>query len=610
MFVTPFESILKNINMGNVYDYSVLSLNVTQAMLIYQQAATEMMQKLQKNELMSAVSTRILGIFLSSNSKFWANSQNVNYYYSKLLEGYGRCYFLGNSCNTCAGGIEVKDKRFSAPEWHENPVYHWIKNFYQLHANALLDTVSHYKDLGNTSGAITPKELHILEFCYKQLINAVSPSNFVMTNPEVLKEIYSTRGNCLRQGAENFLSDVRKSPDGHFRMSTVDGQKFAIGVNIVVTPGKVVYQNKLMQLIQYQATTKEVNKTPILITTAWINKYYILDLKSENSFVRWLVEQGHSVFLISWINPDASYADTKFEDYIFDGVIRALEEVRKITKEEQVNCISYCLGGTLTAIAAAYLQTTGKNFIKSLTLLTSFLDFSKCGDVGIFVDDTILQEMDRVMAKQGYFDGHVMFSTFSWLRPNDMVWPYHVNNYLLGKQPAAFDILYWNADSTRMPYAMHSYYLKNMYMNNSLIKKNEIKIKEVPIDLSKVIVPMYYLATKEDHIVPWHSLYSGVKLCGSSSMRFVLTQSGHVAGVVNPPAKNKYGYYVNENLALDADAWLAGAQETKGSWWLDWEKWIEKSGVCGPKIEARTIDANKAIEDAPGSYVKKSYVNF
>jgi polyhydroxyalkanoate synthase len=382
-----------------------------------------------------------------------------------------------------------------------------------------------------------------------------------------------------------------------------DESAFQLGRNVATTPGKVVHQTPLMQLIQYQPTTQEVHKRPLVIIPPWINKYYILDLREKNSFIRWAVAQGHTVFVLSWVNPDARLAQKGFDDYMREGALAAFDAIEKATGERQVNAIGYCLGGTLLGATLGYLSNTQQNRVASATFFVSLLDFSEPGELGVFIDEQQVANLEKKMNERGYLEGSEMAGTFNLLRANDLVWSFVVNNYLLGKDPFPFDLLYWNADSTRMPARMHSFYLRNMYIKNLLAEPGGIELDGVPIDLGTVRAPAYFISTVEDHIAPWKTTYKGAKYLGSAqrrAVRFVLGGSGHIAGIVNPPAAKKYHYWVNDALPDTADEWFAGAKQIPGSWWEDWQAWMEQQNAGEPKVPAR-IPAN-ALEDAPGSY--------
>jgi polyhydroxyalkanoate synthase len=435
-------------------------------------------------------------------------------------------------------------------------------------------------------------------FFTRQYVDALSPSNFLLTNPQVLRETLASGGQNLVRGLNNLLADIEKG-GGELRISMTDESAFKLGHNVATTPGKVVFQNDLMQLIQYQPRTPEVYKRPLVIIPPWINKYYILDLREKNSFIRWALDQGHTVFVISWVNPDASLAQKGFEDYMLEGPLAALDAVEKATGERRVNFIGYCLGGTLLGAALAFLKGKNQDRVASATFFVSLLDFSEPGELGVFIDEDQVASLERKMNERGYLEGSEMASTFNLLRANDLVWSFVVNNYLLGKDPFPFDLLYWNADSTRMPARMHSFYLRNMYIKNLLGVPGGITLAGEPIDLSKVRLPAYFISTVEDHIAPWKTTYKGARYL-KGPVRFVLGGSGHIAGIVNPPAAKKYHYWTNDALPETAEAWFEGATQRPGSWWEDWQAWIDAQNAGEPKVKAR--NPQNPLEDAPGSY--------
>src|SRR5262249_26651577 len=419
----------------------------------------------------------------------------------------------------------------------------------------------------------------------------------------VLNTTFETRGENLLNGVRNFVEDLERGAGRRLSLKMSDLSAFQFGENIANSPGTVVFQNGIMQLIQYAPSTPMVQRRPLLIVPPWINKFYILDLKPKNSFIKWCVDQGHTVFVISWINPGAELANKGFADYLLEGPLQAIDAIKKATDESDVNVMGYCIGGTLVASMLAYMAATKDRRIASATFLTTLLDFSDVGDISVFIDEDQLQLADKHMNRLGYLEGRHMAEAFNLMRENDLIWFFVINNYLLGRNPAAFDILYWNSDATRMPARMQSYYLRNMYYKNVLKNAGQINLANVPIDLRKIDVPVYFLSTREDHIAPWHSTYAGTQPM-SGPVRFVLGASGHVAGVINPPSANKYGYWTNEKLSADPGAWLKNAAYHEGSWWPDWERWVAEFG--GDLIPARQPGGGKLgpIEDAPGSYVK------
>ena len=488
------------------------------------------------------------------------------------------------------------DKRFRHQDWQQNFLFDYVKQSYLIAARHLHDTVGRVEGLDeHTSRKV--------DFYTRQYIDALSPSNFLITNPEVLRETVASGGQNLVKGLNNLLEDLARGGGGELRTRMSDERAFELGGNIATTPGKIVFQNDLIQLIQYQPAGEKAYRRPLLVIPPWINKYYILDLREKNSYVKWAVEQGHTVFVISWVNPDAKLAHKRFDDYLTDGVLAALDAIERATGEREVNAVGYCLGGTLLACALGYLAAKKDDRIASATFLASLIDFSEGGELEVFIDEQQVAALEKRMKKRGYLEGSEMATTFNMLRSNDLIWSFVINNYLMGRDPFPFDLLYWNSDSTRMPAAMHSYYLRNFYLNNLLAQPGGIRLNGVPIDLSKVRTPVYFASTVEDHIAPWRSTYAGARLFGGPS-RFVLGGSGHIAGIVNPPAANKYSYWTQTKLSDSPEDWLRKATQQPGSWWPDWAGWVAQH--AGEKVTARIPGKGKlkAIEDAPGSYVR------
>ena len=490
---------------------------------------------------------------------------------------------------------ERSDRRFKDVAWEDNPLFDFIKQSYLLTSRYLMQTATQ-KD------GLPQKTQQKVEFYTRQFVDALAPTNFVMTNPEVLKATVETRGENLLKGLRNMLEDLERGR-GRLSIRMTDLDAFEIGRNIATTPGKVVYQNDLLQLIQYEPSTEQVYKRPLIIIPPWINKYYILDLQPKNSLIKFCVDQGFTTFVVSWVNPDERLAHKSFEDYMIEGPLEVLDAVAKATGEKDANVIGYCLGGTLLASTLAYAAVKRDTRIKAATFFTTMVDFSDPGELGVFIDEEQLTTLEETMSRRGYLNGAEMATTFNLLRANDLIWSFVVNNYLLGKDPFPFDLLYWNADSTRMPAAMHSFYLRRFYHENQLIEPDRVCLADVPIDLRKVRVPVYWVSTREDHIAPWKSTYAATQLY-KGEKRFVLAGSGHIAGVVNPPSANKYGFWVNDELPADPEEWLAGATQTPGSWWTDWAEW--NGSKSGPKVPARKPGDGglEVLEDAPGSYVK------
>ncbi|MEC9345150.1 MAG: class I poly(R)-hydroxyalkanoic acid synthase [Pseudomonadota bacterium] len=489
------------------------------------------------------------------------------------------------------------DRRFKDKSWSENQIFNFIKESYLLTSKWLTETVRGVEGLD-------PKTAKKVDFYTRQFVDALSPSNFIMTNPMVLRETLATNGENLVNGLDHMLEDLERGK-GKLAIKMTDFDAFQVGGNVATTPGKVVFRNDLIELLQYNPTTEQVFERPLLITPPWINKFYILDLRPENSFIKWATEQGLTVFCISWVNPDQKLAQKTFEDYMFEGILAALDAVEQATGQREVTAIGYCLGGTLMASTLAYMAEKGDDRIKACTFFTAQVDFTEPGELGVFIDDEQLAHIEQLMSERGYLDGADMATTFNMLRANDLIWTFVVNNYLMGKDPFPFDLLYWNADATRMPAKMHTFYLRQMYQRNLLMEPGGITLGGVPIDLRKVSIPVYLQAGKEDHIAPYKSVFKATKIF-SGPTRFMLAGSGHIAGVVNPPEPVKYQHWINtKRKKYDTpDDWLAEAEEHKGSWWPDWIKWMAKQS--GKKVPARVPGEGKlpAICDAPGEYVK------
>ncbi len=487
------------------------------------------------------------------------------------------------------------DRRFSDPEWTSNQFFDFLKQLYLLTTRLANQLVSEAESLD-------PHTKHKAEFYVRQIANAISPSNFVLTNPELLRETLASNAENLARGMHMLADDIQAG-GGDLKIRQSDASMFEVGRNLAVTPGKVIFQNDIMQLIQYSPATETVLKTPLLIVPPWINKFYVLDLTPEKSFIKWCVDQGITVFCISWVNPDAHLAQKSWEDYIREGPLAALEAIKLAIGEDKVHAVGYCVGGTLLAIALAAMAAQQDERIVSATFFAAQVDFTYAGDLKVFVDPDQLKVVEQRMAERGYLEGKSMVTVFNLLRSNDLIWPYIINNYVKGRTPFPFDLLYWNSDATRLPAANHSFYLRNCYLDNKLTKGG-ITIGNTPIDLRAVKIPVYNLATREDHIAPAKSVLLGSKYFGGP-VRFVLSGSGHIAGVVNPPDKHKYQYWTGPKpRSANLDGWLTKATEHPGSWWPDWLAWIKRVGDT--EVPARTPGAGalKPIEDAPGSYVK------
>ena len=490
---------------------------------------------------------------------------------------------------------EKGDNRFRDEEWNDDGLFDFIKQSYLMTARWVQNAV---KDVDG----LDKKTAEKVDFYTRQYVDALAPSNFPITNPKVLKETFETKGENLLKGLENLLDDLERGK-GKLSIKMVDEDAFEVGGNIATTPGKVVFQNDLIQLLQFEPTTDKAAAIPLLIIPPWINKYYILDLREQNSFIRWAVSQGLTVFCVSWVNPGAELAEKSFENYVIEGPLAALAAIEAATGQRNANVIGYCLGGTLLAATLACMGANGDDRVTSATFLTSMVDFEEPGELGVFIDDDQLSFIDEKMKERGYLEGSEMATTFNMLRANDLIWSFVINNYLMGKDPFPFDLLYWNSDSTRMPAAMHSFYLHKMYRENKLVEPGELTFMKTPVDLRKIDTPTFILSTHEDHIAPWKSTYRATQLY-NGPVTFTLAASGHIAGVVNPPEPKKYGYWTNSKKPVDPDAWFAGAKEHQGSWWPAWRQWLKK--FAGVEVDARhpgDRDLN-VLEEAPGSYVR------
>jgi polyhydroxyalkanoate synthase len=485
---------------------------------------------------------------------------------------------------------EAADKRFAGPEWNE-PVFRYFRDSYLLTSKMMMKAVD--------EAALDGPTKQRMRFFMRQYLDAAAPSNYLMTNPEALKAAIESRGETLHEGMKNLLADMEKG-----RISMTDESAFEVGRNIAVTPGSVVFQSELLQLIQYVPTTAKVHERPLVMVPPCINKYYLMDLQPENSLVKYAVEQGHTVFMVSWRNVKQKQAKKTWDDYIAE-LIEALEEARRITKADRINALGFCIGGTLIACALAVLEKRRKDFVVSLTLLTSLLEFSEVGEIRVYIDENFVGKREKQLAKGGLVPGQELAGAFSSLRANDLVWSYVVNNYLKGKQPPAFDLLYWNADATNLPGPMYAYYLRNTYQDNKLCKPDALTMLGEPVSLKRLKMPAFVFAAREDHIVPWRGAYKSARTLGGD-ITFVLGASGHIAGTINPASKNKRSYWMNDKLGADAEKWFVAARELPGSWWSVWSKWLRPHG--GKLVPARKKlggGRRKPIEPAPGKYAKE-----
>ena len=588
---------------ANPYDITELSRIMSEVNEKSRKLVEKFVEKQSRSKGVDTTEAQVVGksfqeltVKLMSNPTQLFNSQ-MNYWqeYWGLIQ-QSASQLLGQPA-PAETGDRKPDKRFKDEAWETNPMFNFIKQSYLLTAKSIRNTIQNIHDLDD-------KTRQRIEFYTNQYLDAISPSNFLMTNPELLKLTIESRGENLLKGLDNLLEDLDRGPC-QLQIKMTDLDAFEVGKNLAVTPGKVVFQNDMMQLIQYAPTTDKVFRNPLMIIPPWINKYYILDLTEKNSMVKWMVDQGYTVFMISWANPDEALMHKDFQDYMLEGPIAALQAIERVTGVRNVNAIGYCMGGTLLACTTAYLQAIKEgDRIASNTYMASLLDFSKPGDIGVFIDEEQISAFEKQMNEQGYLDGCAMSNSFSMLRANDLVWSYVVNNYLKGTSPVPFDVLFWNSDSTNLPAKMHSFYLRNMYLHNRLREPGGITLNNVPIDLSKITNPVYFISTREDHIAIWQSTYKGTRLHGGP-VRFVLGASGHVAGIVNPPHKIKYGHWTNEALPESAEEWLNNAQYNEKTWWLDWVKW--NKAHAGKLVASRKMGAKKykTLEDAPGCYVTK-----
>jgi polyhydroxyalkanoate synthase len=484
------------------------------------------------------------------------------------------------------------DRRFAAKEWRDNPYYDYLKQSYLL-ASQLMNRVAEETDLDNQAKAR-------LRFAVKQWTDAICPANFAATNPDALRQAVESQGESMTRGLANLLGDARRG-----RISHTDESAFEVGRNLAVTPGEVVYENDLVQLIQYAPATKRIGMRPLVMVPPCINKFYILDLQPENSFVRYALEQGHTVFMVSWRNVGPEQGYYGWDDYLKLGIFEPLHVARRITRADRVNALGFCVGGTLLGAGLAVLAAKGKDLVASVTFLTTMLDFAEPGTLGVFVDEAGVKTRETSIGGGGILPGRDLAYVFSALRANDLIWPYVVNNYLMGGAPAAFDLLYWNADSTNLPGPMYCYYLRNTYLENKLRVPGALRNCGVAVDLGKVRHPAFIYGSREDHIVPWHAAYRSLALLGGEK-KFVLGASGHIAGVINPVSKNRRSFWAGEPYPEDPEAWLAAAPEQPGSWWPQWAQWLERFKGGARRAPRKAGNAvYRAIEPAPGRYVKQ-----
>ncbi len=585
------------------FDTEAFAMNIARAMESGGRALAAYLKPRESGEVKDNSADDISEVVktLATVAEYWlGDNERSSDLQTKMAKGYLDLW--GSAMRRMAGenatpaiSPSPRDKRFADPEWKSNQFFDFVMQAYLL-------TTQWAHDLVRNAEGIDPHTRKKAEFYVNQITNALAPSNFVLTNPELLRQTVSQSGDNLVRGMKMLAEDI-EAGKGTLRIRQSDPANLVVGVNMATTPGKVIYQNELMQLIQYQPTTENVLRTPLLIVPPWINKFYILDLRPEKSFIKWCVDQGITVFVISWVNPDKNLGAKTWEDYMKEGPLAAMDIIEKVTGEMKVHTMGYCVGGTLLATTLAWLAEKRRQRVTSATFLAAQVDFTHAGDLLVFVDEGQISALERDMQESGVLEGAKMAMAFNMLRSNDLIWSYVVNNYLKGQPPAAFDLLHWNSDATRMPAANHSYYLRNCYLENRL-STGSMVLDNTLLDLSKVKVPVYNLATREDHIAPADSVLYGSQFFGGP-VKYVLSGSGHIAGVVNPPAAGKYQYWLNDNIKdVSLADWIKGAEEHKGSWWPNWREWL--GSIDSEEVPARSVgsDALPPIEDAPGSYVR------
>src|SRR6266566_1847613 len=585
------------------FDAEAFAMNVARAMESGGRALAAYLKPRESGELQDKPPNELAEVIktLTAVAEYWlSDNERASDLQTKIAKGYLDLW--GSAMRRLAGEETMpaiapspRDKRFADPEWKSNQFFDFVMQLYLL-------STQWAQDLVRNADGLDPHTRKKAEFYVHQITNALAPSNFVLTNPEVLRETLTSSGDNLVRGMKMLAEDI-EAGHGTLRIRQSDPSNLAVGVNMATTPGKVIFQNDLMQLIQYEPATENVLRTPLLIVPPWINKFYILDLKPEKSFIKWCVDQGITVFVISWVNPDKSLGAKTFDDYMKEGPLAAMDAIEQTTGELKVHTMGYCVGGTLLASTLAWLAEKRRVRVTSATFLAAQVDFNHAGDLLVFVDEDQISALERDMQATGVLEGSKMAMAFNMLRSNDLIWSYVVSNYLKGQPPSAFDLLHWNSDATRMPAANHSYYLRNCFFNDTA-STGSMVLDNTLLDLSKVKVPVYNLATREDHIAPADSVLYGSQFFGGA-VKYVLSGSGHIAGVVNPPASGKYQFWTNDNVKdVTLADWLKGAQEHKGSWWPDWREWLQN--IDAEEVPARAVGTEglPPIEDAPGSYVR------
>ncbi|WP_315798553.1 MULTISPECIES: class I poly(R)-hydroxyalkanoic acid synthase [unclassified Bradyrhizobium] len=590
-------------NPEKTFDAEAFAMNIAKAMESSGKALSAYLKPRETGEVQDRPPTELTEVVKSFTAvaDYWlSDKERASDIQTKIAKGYLDLW--GSASRRLAGedappaiSPSPRDKRFADPEWKSNQFFDFVMQAYLL-------TTQWAQDLVHNAEGLDPHTRKKAEFYVNQIINALAPSNFVLTNPEVLRQTVASSGDNLVRGMQMLAEDI-EAGKGSLKIRQSDPGNLEVGVNMATTPGKVIFQNEMMQLIQYAPTTENVLRTPLLIVPPWINKFYILDLRPEKSFIKWCVDQGLTVFVISWVNPDKKLGTKTWDDYMKEGPLTAMDVIEKVTGEMKVHTLGYCVGGTMLATTLAWLADKRRQRVTSATFLAAQVDFTHAGDLLVFVDETQISALERDMQASGVLEGSKMAMAFNMLRSNDLIWSYVVNNYLKGQAPQAFDLLHWNSDATRMSAANHSYYLRNCYLENRLTSGTMV-LDNTLLDLSKVKVPVYNLATREDHIAPADSVLYGSQFFGGP-VKYVLSGSGHIAGVVNPPSSGKYQYWTNDQIHdISLKDWIKGAQEHKGSWWPDWREWL--SQLDPEEVPARGVgsEAYPPLEDAPGSYVR------